>query len=376
MSNKTIGFVGGGQLARMMIPAARQLGFNIKVLDPTPNAPAGQLNCSQTVGDFASKADVLKFAKGVDIITYDIESANVEALKMIKAAGTPVHPSPQTLDIIKDKLKQKRFLVSRKIPVAAFQAVTSIAGIKRAGKMFGYPLLLKSRFGAYDGRGNFVINTETDIETGFKKLAGAKLYVEQFVKFSKELAVMVARSADGKMETYPLAESIHKNNICHTVKVPAAVPKNIPAKVEKLVEKVVANLHGIGVFGIEMFLTKDGKVLINEIAPRVHNTGHYTIEACVTNQFEQHIRAISDLPLGDVSLKTKAAVMVNILGERLGEAQVTGLNKALALTGVAVHIYGKAQTKPDRKMGHITCIDNSMTRAYKRATTARKYIEI
>ena len=365
-----LGIVGGGQLGRMLAFEAKKLGFTVTVIDPTPNSPAGQVADHQIVADFKDEAAIKKLAQSVDFLTFEIELAQLPKTDVV------VNPSIKTLTIIKDKLKQKQFLRAAKIPVAAFMAVTTKSDILQTARQFRYPLLLKARFDAYDGRGNALINSASDIDGALAKLDGRQLYVEQFVPFTKELAVMVAISTTGEIAVYPVVETIHKNNICHTVIAPAPITPTQAKQAQVLATQVVSNLHGAGVFGIEMFLTKNGEVLVNEIAPRVHNSGHYTIEACVTSQFEQHIRAVTGLPLGSTAMLPKAAVMVNILGDRIGASQATGLDKALSLPGVSVHIYGKHETKLERKMGHITAIADNTKQALLLATKARKYISI
>ncbi len=373
--NKKIGIVGGGQLGRMLTFAAKKLGFSVIILDPTPDSPAGQVADRQIVGSFKDEEKIKELAKEVDYLTFEIELANADVLNEI-SKKIPVNPSAKTLNIIKDKLKQKTFLQSNGIPTADFAKVLDKGDVLRLVKMFGFPLLLKARFDAYDGRGNFLIKKEEDIDWGLEKLGGRKLYVEKFVPFVKEIAVMVGRSTIGEVMVYPVVETTHKNNICHTVVVPADVSEEVGNKAKVLAASVMEHLQGAGVFGIEMFLTKDGKVLINEIAPRVHNSGHYTIEACVTSQFEQHIRAITGMELGSTDLIVPAAAMVNILGEREGPSKPEGVVKASAMKGVEVHIYGKSETKIERKMGHITAVGKSAKEALKKALLARKYITI
>lgn len=375
MKNR-IGIVGGGQLGRMLAFEAKRLGFTVTVLDSTPKSPAGQVADEQIIADFKDEKAIEKLAQVSDYLTFEIELANATILNKLADKGISINPSPKTLEIIKDKLKQKKFLSNAKIPVTQFQAVQTKEDILHSAKKFGLPLLLKARYDAYDGRGNFLIKTEKDIEEGLDKLKGRKLYVEKFVPFVKELAVMVARNTKGEIDVYPVVETVHQNNICHTVFAPALVSEQIKERAKMLTKKVMSKLSGAGVFGIEMFLTKSGRVYVNEIAPRVHNSGHYTIESCRTSQFEQHIRAITGLPLGKTNMISPAAVMVNILGDREGKAQVEGLSKAMSLSGIYVHIYGKEETRQERKMGHITAIDTTLSKAYKKAKLARKYISI
>ncbi len=374
--NKRIGIIGGGQLGRMLAFSAKRLGYTVTVIDPTPNSPAGQVVDEQIVADFKDVTAIRQLAEKSDYLTFEIELANSQILEELTKAGKQIHPSAKTLGIIKDKLAQKKFLAKAGIPVAEFKAVETKAEVEKAAQEFGFPILLKARFDAYDGRGNALIRKSSEIEAAMTKLAGRQLYVEKCVPFVKEVAVMVARSTKGQIVPYPVVETIHKNNICHLVLAPAPIDPRVAKKAQTLAKKVMQHLKGAGVFGIEMFLTKDNKVWINEIAPRVHNAGHYTSEACVTSQFEQHIRAIAGLPLGKTDLMVPAAVMINILGERHGTAEVKGLEKVLRLPNVAVHIYGKVETKLERKMGHITVFDSTLAKALTKAKRARKALSI
>jgi len=398
MKNR-IGIVGGGQLGRMLTIAAKKLGFTVNIIDPTPHSPAGQVADHQIVAAYNDEEAIRKLAKISDFLTFEIELANASILDELAKKGITINPSAKTLTIIKDKLEQKKFLRKAGIPVADFEEVPQSvipakAGIQKSGSPigvgddkvkeeienaateFGYPLILKARFDAYDGRGNALIKDESRIDSAIEKLSGRKLYVEKFVPFSKELAVVVARNTKGEIVTYPVVETVHKNNICHLVLAPAPVDAKLIKQAKDLAVQTMKELKGAGVFAIEMFLTKTGKIVINEIAPRVHNSGHYTIEACVTSQFEQHIRAVTGMPLGATSMITPAAVMINILGERTGRAETTGLDKALQIPGVSVHIYGKIETKLERKMGHITVIGKTLEACLEKAKQARKLITI
>jgi len=371
-----IGIVGGGQLGRMLTFEAKRLGFTVCVLDPTPGSPAGQVADSQIVASFDDTKAIKKMAESSDYLTFEIELADSKILAKLTKDGVVVNPSAETLDIIKDKLRQKEFFKNTKIPIADFIPVKNKKDIISAAEAFGYPLILKARFDAYDGRGNALLENINSIDSGLTKLKGRLLYVERFVPFEKEIAIMLARSISGEIAAYPVVETIHKNNICHTVFAPARVGKTAQQKARKIGFSVMKLLKGAGVFGIEMFYTKVGDILVNEIAPRVHNSGHYTIESCMTNQFEQHIRAITGLPLGSTTMLVPASVMVNILGKRDGPAKLRGLDKTLRLPNVAIHIYGKHQTRVDRKMGHITAIANSWKQALYSANLARSYITI
>lgn len=375
MKNR-IGIVGGGQLGRMLGFAAKRMGFVVTVIDPTPHSPAGQVVDRQIVASYDDETAIRELASASDFLTFEIELTNAKLLEEISNKGVIVNPSAKTLGVIKDKFLQSEFLRGVGIPVADFLSVETKEDILEAGEKFGYPFLLKARFDAYDGRGNALIENEGDIDGGMKKLGGRKLYVEKFVPFVKELAVVAARSAKGEIALYDVVETVHKNNICDVVSMPAAVEVGVAKKAHDLAQSVLEHLGGAGVFGIEMFLTEGGEVVINEIAPRVHNSGHATIEGCVTSQFEQHIRAITGLPLGSTEMVVPAAVMVNILGERNGMVDVEGMERALEIEGVSVHIYGKEEVRVERKMGHVTATGKTLDEAMEKSRRARDFISI
>lgn len=371
-----IGIVGGGQLGRMLTIAAKQLGFFVTVTDPTPQSPAGQVADRQIVGGYKDETTTRELIQLSDVVTVDAEFVNDHVLEEAEKNGKTIHPSPATIRIIKDKLLQKQFLRKHKLPVAPFLPVETKGDIEKAAKKFGYPLLLKARTDAYDGKGNYLLQSRTSINKGLERLKGRSLYVEKYIPFVKELAVMVARNTKGEIAVYPVVETIHKNNICDTVIAPANISKKAHKNAETLAKKTIRVLQGAGVFGIEMFLLKNDTVYINELAPRVHNSGHYTIEGCVTSQFEQHIRAITGLPLGKTDLLPNAVVMKNILGKKLGNGFPKGLEKALKIPNVSVHLYGKKETRPGRKMGHITVVGENVEECLRRAERARKTLII
>lgn len=372
---QTLGIAGGGQLGRMLADAAHALGLKVVVLDPTPGSPAAQVADEQIVGDYKDAAMIRALAEKSDALTYEIESVNAEALAELAGEGFPVHPTPSTLSIIKDKLKQKEFLAAHDISVAPFRAVESAKDIVDAADALGYPLVLKARSGGFDGRGNAQIDSAAEVGEAMQKLNGAPSYVEGFVPFERELAIFAARTVAGEVSVFPLVETIHKDHICHTVLAPAEVDERVAHEAHDLAEKVLRSFDGAGVFAIEMFLTKDG-VMVNEIAPRVHNSGHFSIEGCHASQFEQHIRAVAGLALGESSMKVGAAVMINILGERDGKAEPKGVAQAEKIPGVKVHIYGKMDTKPQRKMGHVTAVADTLDQARENAHRARLLISI
>jgi|SRR3989344_1404352 len=373
---RTIGIVGGGQLGRMLTLAAKPLGFHVIVVNPTANSPAAQVGAEEIVADLYDPVALKQLAKRADYVTVEIEHLDADELESISKNGTPVNPTPATIRLIQDKLLQKQALKSWNIPIADFDAITDEANAARLLKRFGGKMIIKTRHGGYDGRGNMVVKSKADIKKAFQLFAGRQLYAEAIVPFTKELAVMVAKSVSGHVSVYPVVQTIHERNICVEVLAPAPVSVVVRRRAEKIATKVADLLGSVGAFGIEMFLTKGGKVLVNEIAPRVHNSGHHTIEANRTSQFEQHIRAVAGLPLGDTSLVVPAAVMINILGERDGLTKIIGVDEALQIPGVSVHLYGKSPTKIDRKMGHITATAKTVAQARAHAREARRKISI
>ncbi len=372
---KTLGIIGGGQLGRMMVEAANKLNITTIVLDPTPKSPAGQLT-EQLVGGYKNEAQIKKLSKLAKFLTYEIESANAQTLRELQQKGFKVNPAPQSLEVIQDKFLQKHFLMGYGLPVPDFTRVENEKDVYKASEYLGFPLVLKARFHAYDGRGNAVIKSTKDIRPALKKLKGTELYIERFIPFKKELAIQIARDEKGNLSVYPLVETIQKNNICTEVKYPANISSKIEKETIEIAKQTISQLFGAGVFAIEFFLTASDKILINEIAPRVHNSGHWTIEGCESSQFENHVRAVCGMPLSSSMPKVKGAVMVNILGTKNGPANLQGLNKAEKLPNTKVHIYGKYETKVERKMGHITSVGANMGSAYKNAKLARQMITI
>lgn len=376
MKNK-IGIIGGGQLGRMMAIDAKKMGFHVTILDPVAGSPAGQVADIQIIAGYNDEKAILNLAQTVDFITFEIESTNGDFLDSLeKKVSCSINPTGKSWRLFQDKLEQKKLFLKGGIPQAQFMEVVSKSDVYTAAKKYGFPFLLKSRFDAYDGKGNIVVKTKKSIDAAWEQFKDKKLYAEAYVHFDKELAIMIARSSKGEIVPYPVVETIQKNNICHYVLAPALISSLAQKRALQLAIKTMKLLKGSGVFGVEMFKTTNDQVLINEIAPRVHNSGHYTIEACITSQFEQHIRAISGLPLGETAMKTPHAVMANILGTNQGEAVVVGMDKALRIPHVSVHIYGKKETRKERKMGHITAIGSTAKKALVKAKKARKLITI
>ena len=353
---KRLGIIGGGQLGMMITEAAKNLSdaiSEITVLDPTDNCPAAQAGAKQIVGDFKDELAILKLAEQSDIITYEIESGNTDVLSKLKAE---IEPSPSTLSIIQDKLSQKTFLSENGLPVSQFYEITSLDDLREKIKDLGLPVLLKSRRDAYDGKGNFKITSSDDVEKAYQHFDGKSLMVEKFVNFKMEVSVIAARNTKGDIATYPLVENIHENNILKVTIAPARVSDDVISNAGEIAKKTMEVLKGAGVFGIEMFIDQDDKILINEIAPRVHNSGHHTLQSCKTSQFEQHLRAILGLELGSTDLVHKT-VMCNILGPDGFEGKYEPVQ--LEKDGAYLKMYGKDVSKPQRKLGHFNVVDLS-----------------
>ena len=351
---KRLGIIGGGQLGMMITEAAKNLSDMISeiiVLDPTENCPAAQVGAKQVVGDFKDELAILKLDEQSDIITYEIESGNTDVLGKLK---TKIEPSPSTLGIIQDKLSQKIFLSENGLPVSQFYEITSLNDLSEKIKELGFPVLLKTRRDAYDGRGNFKIISADEIEKAYQHFDGKSLMVEKFVNFKMEVSVIAARNTKGDITTYPLVENIHENNILKTTIAPARVSDHVMNSASDIAKKTMEVLKGAGVFGIEMFIDQDDKILINEIAPRVHNSGHHTLQSCKTSQFEQHLRAILGLKLGSTDLIHKT-VMCNILGPAGFEGKYNPIN--IKKDNVYLKMYGKNVSKPQRKLGHFNIVD-------------------
>jgi 5-(carboxyamino)imidazole ribonucleotide synthase len=372
-----VGIIGGGQLGKMIAHEARRMSLKIIVLDPTEGCPASRIADEQIVADFKDESAIMKLAEKCDVLTYEIELANSAALKELEAKSYPVRPAPETLRIIQNKYRQKSFLKDYKIVVSDFALVRSEDHLQELCKKFGFPAMLKACEDSYDGRGNFLITSKSKVHEAFNYFSGRECMLEKFVPFIKEISIMVARNPSGQIESFPVAENIHKNSILDTTIVPARISRKVELKAKRMAERTMEVLHGAGIFGIEMFVTKKGDVLVNEIAPRPHNSGHYTNEACSVSQFEQHLRAVLDLPLSKPELLSPA-VMVNILGveNSNGPYAVKGLTKLLGVPGVKLYIYGKKTAKPRRKLGHITVTGKTVKEALARAAKARKAVEL
>jgi len=351
---KRLGIIGGGQLGMMITEAAQNLNDEISeitVLDPTENCPAAQAGAKQIIGDFKDKDAIVKLAEQSDIITYEIESGNTDVLSKLKAV---IEPSPSTLSIIQDKLSQKKFLSKNGLPVSQFYEIVSLDDLHEKINELSLPVLLKARRDAYDGRGNFKITSPDEVEKAYRHFDGKSLMVEKFVNFKMEVSVIAIRNTKGEIATYPMVENIHEDNILKITIAPARVSDDVIRNAGEIAKKIMQVLNGAGVFGIEMFIDQNNKILINEIAPRVHNSGHHTLQSCKTSQFEQHLRAILGLDLGSTDLVHKT-VMYNILGPDGFEGKYKPVQ--LEKDGVYLKMYGKDVSKPQRKLGHFNVVD-------------------
>eukprot|EP00941_MAST-03F_sp_MAST-3F-sp1_P003739 g3739.t1 len=383
VDNRTVGILGGGQLGRMCAYAAHRLGLRMVVLDPKgESSPAGQASAASIAGSFKEACSVRELGKICDVLTVEIEHIDTQALEELESEGKDVQPKPSTLRMIQDKYLQKVHMKKAGVPLGDFASVSTKSELQEIAQKFGgFPVMLKSRLGAYDGKGNAVCRSLEDVDSAWQKLGGDEgngLYVERWVPFAKELAVMVARGKDGEMKTYPVVETIQKDNVCHTVIAPAEISAEAYVRASEVASQAIASVEGRGIFGVELFLLDgaDCKVYLNEIAPRPHNSGHYTIEACHTCQFENHLRAVLGLPLGDPSLKVGAAKMINVLGHGSSDADLSDAlhecRAGLGVPGAGIHWYGKEGCRGGRKMAHVTVVAPDRDVLEKRCSLLRE----
>lgn len=396
----SIGIVGGGQLGKMLAMEAKRLSIRVNVLDPSDDCPASMLADELIVASFNDAEAIERLAGMSDAVTYEIELADADILTSLERKGYKVRPPADALRIVQDKFMQKYMLSKSNIPVAESFTVNSIDDLHSIAKSIGYPVMLKVKRGGYDGRGNILVKGYDDpTNDRIARFVASKggwgsVYVERFIPFIKEVSVIVARSSNEEVVAYPVAENVHDNGILDTSMVPARIPEELAYKARRVAMDVIKALDGIGVFGVEMFVTEsDGEsnsgnnisngdddgysVLVNEVAPRVHNTGHYTIEACNVSQFEQHIRAVLDLPLIEPRMVCKAAVMINILGNDSinGYYAIDGIERIMYMDA-KIHIYGKRSNKGRRKLGHITLVGDDLDDLLKSAMQIKSALRL
>jgi 5-(carboxyamino)imidazole ribonucleotide synthase len=346
----TIGILGGGQLGRMLALAAARLGFKCHVLCPDPHSPAFDVVRRVTEADYADMAALDRFANDVDVVTYEFENVPAETATFL-SARKPVLPDPKVLAITQDRLVEKEFVTSLGIDTASFAAVDSPQGLTAALRAIGQPAVLKTRRFGYDGKGQAMIRNGGDPVALFNDLGGQPQILEAFVPFEREISVVAARGRDGQIESFEVAENEHQDHILKISRVPAAVSPAVAAQARRIAERIAEAFGYVGVLAVEMFVVRDGAghaVLVNEIAPRVHNSGHWTIDGASVSQFEQHIRAVAGLALGQ-PIRRGRVEMTNLLGDEVNDA-----GRWLAMPGTAVHLYGKTAARPGRKMGHVT----------------------
>ena len=353
----TIGVLGGGQLGRMLAVVARQMGYRIIVLDPSPRCPTAQVSDGVVVGALDDLDAAKHLASQVDVITLDTEHVPADLLDALEPIA-PVRPHASVLRTIQDRLVQKQFLDRLGLPQAAWAPADDLHGaLARVGR----PAILKVRRAGYDGKGQVRIDRDSDAEAQLARLRGEPAVAEEVVGFTREISVILARGLDGEIAIYPVAENVHRRHILHTTRAPAPMPPAQRARAEDIAVSVAEALGHVGVMAVEMFELPDGRLLVNEIAPRTHNSGHYTYGACATSQFEQHLRAICGLPLGDPRALT-GAVMVNLIGD-LWSAGPPAWQVVLARPEARLHLYGKDGPAPGRKMGHVVLLDDDSERA-------------
>ncbi len=364
----TLGILGGGQLAKMTAAAAAPLGCDVVVLE----RPGRSLVTPALDGDWNDPVWTQKLAGLVDVVTLESEFVNLPALENLPA----LFPSVATMRLVQDKLLQKQTFAAAGLPVPRF----ADAPTPDAVRAVGFPCVLKKRRNGYDGKGNATVRAAADLPAAWAKLDGDRvaLYVEEFCDFTRELAVIITRGQRGEIVRYPVVETINRDHICHVVKAPAPdlhrAAGTAAATAADLAQRAVEAVGGVGSFGMEFFQHADGAVLVNEIAPRVHNTGHYTIEACACSQFENHVRAVLGWPLGSPAMRAPAAVMINLLGAGEGDGAPVGLERALAVPGAHVHVYGKRRSARGRKMGHVTALGATVETAFATARQAADFI--
>ena len=373
-----VGILGGGQLARMTGEAAARLGVEVAILEREAGSPAARIAAREVVGGWTNRARLAELAEGTLAVTLENEFVDAPALVWLREQGAAVFPTAATLATVQDKLAQKQFMRAAGVPVPEFAEVGALEDITRAGEEWGWPVVLKARRNGYDGYGNATLRGPEDVAPACERLGYPErgLLVEAWVPFVRELAVMVTRGRGNSCAVYPVVETIQRNHICHVVRAPASIAETVAEQAATTARLAVEAIAGIGVFGVELFETADGRVLYNEIAPRPHNSGHYSIEGCVTSQFENHLRAVLGLPLGCTELAAPAAVMVNLLGTRDGPARAEGLAEALAIPGAHMHIYGKTTSRVGRKMGHVTALGATLEQAEQRARAAAEALRL
>ncbi|ADL53098.1 5-(carboxyamino)imidazole ribonucleotide synthase [Clostridium cellulovorans] len=362
-----IGIIGGGQLGRMLTVEAKRMGYNVIILDPKPNSPAAQVADKQITAEFTDINALRKLAEKTDVLTYEFEHIDVGLLNEIESKGYKIYPSSKTLKVIQNKYVQKSILKEAGIKVPAFYLVNSLEELRNIFYNLGEKIILKTCKGGYDGKGNIVVKNIKKLEDAYKEFSDKELMVEEFINYTKEVSIIVAKNHED-ITFYPIAENNHKDSILINSIIPAKISKDTEEKIIEVAKKVVETLDDFGVFCIEFFIDTDLDVLVNEIAPRPHNSGHYSIEGCTTSQYEQLIRIVTGMPLGSTKLRLPC-VMYNILGsdEVQGKYCINGVEEILDMEDCYFHLYGKEETSYLKKIGHITALADCVEMAERKA---------
>lgn len=368
LPGSTIGVMGGGQLGRMFAIAARRMGYRVHTFSPDEDTPTGQLADREVAASYHDAEAVRDFARGIDVLTFEFENVPTQTVEWA-AEFCEVRPSANVLHICQHRLREKQFLAGAGLPLPRFMPVNSAADLAEAIKHLGAPAVLKTAAFGYDGKGQRKIEPREDAAKVWEAFGGSAAVLEQFVEFDKEVSVIVARGADGQMAAYPVCENIHRNHILDVTVVPAGIPAEVDVQARVLAGEVAEKLGLVGLLAVEMFLLKDGSLLINELAPRPHNSGHFSFDASITSQFEQQLRAVCGLPLGSTE-SLRPAAMVNLLGDLWAKGEPNWA-AAAAMPHVKIHLYGKAEPRSGRKMGHLVAFGNSAEEAMHSALEAR-----
>ena len=367
-----IGILGGGQLGRMLVQAAKTLGYKTVILDPMPLSPAGQISDHQIIAEYSSTAAAKAMAHMCDVVTYEFENVDLQSVLAISEI-VELHPSPEVLSIARDRNKEKTKLFSLNIPTPKFSAIETLSNLEKVTAELNFPFVLKTATSGYDGKGQVIVESKKNIAHAFELLhkKNSGLIAEEFIDFECELSVICARDKSGNIATFGPSENIHRNHILDISIVPARIPEKIKSLAEDIAITIARELKVIGLIAVEMFLTKEGNLLVNELAPRPHNSGHYSIDACNTSQFTQLIRILTGKTLGKTE-SFSSAVMVNLLGDIWGKNSRPDWKKVTSEKGAHLHLYGKESPRPGRKMGHITVTDDNVVKALDKAMFIRK----
>ncbi len=370
-----VGVIGGGQLAWMMAGAAKKLGVQLVIQTPHATDPAVAIAADTVLAAVADAKATRELAARCDVITFENEFVDLEALAQLEAQGTRFRPRLTTLVPLLDKYHQRSYLRDLGLPTPEFLALETQLNSTDLEQL-GFPLVLKARRHGYDGQGTFIIHSQAELEDIWQKLDRSPALLEAFVPFERELAVIAARSTSGEVAVYPIVETQQENQVCRRVLAPADIPESVQAEAEAIARTLLNSLQAVGVFGIELFLTTDGKILVNEIAPRTHNSGHFSLDACATSQFEQHLRAVCGLPLGNPALNTAGAVMVNLLGYEQSHSDYSEKRQQIEkIPQARVHWYGKTESRPGRKLGHVTVLLSDQNAPREQALAIAQEVE-